>query len=201
MVGVALIGGSVPVDVELPPLALDEDKPVPSDGLDETGVVWHPIAIPVDDEIGGLRIDHLRVAVVAKDVVDALAIDAELAIGEHPTVAVGERIAPTGNDQSSRVAVGHLPRRHRLRKPPDFDRCPAIGAHDDPRHDDGLSDAKLFGGDRPRCRLMVEAGRGRRERHHCQGDAPASAPWRRAGQRPPSPRSRQQGDCQQERRG
>jgi hypothetical protein len=25
----------------LPPLALDEDKPVPPDGLDETGVVWH----------------------------------------------------------------------------------------------------------------------------------------------------------------
>ena len=160
----------------------------------------HAVVVAVDDEIGGLRIDDRGVAVVAQNVVDSRAVDAELAVGEHPAVAVGERVGPPGDDQPPRIAVGNRPRRHRRAEPLDVDRRPPVGEHRHPRHGDRLGDPDVFHGCRPGRGKTLEQQRGRDHRPDGQEHATPPTPHRGASERPPPPpHSRQQRGGQGER--
>ena len=199
VVGVALIGRGVPIDVELPPLALDEHEALLPCGLHDPCVHRHAVVVAVDDEIGGLRIDDRGVAVLAQNAIDSGAVDAELPVGEHPAMAVGERVGPPGDDQPPYIAVGHRPRRHRRAEPLDVDRCSPVGEHRHPRDVDRLGDPDLCHGCRPGRGKTLEEQRGRD--HRPDGEEHASPPPPRRGtlERPPPPRSRQQRGGQGER--
>ena len=193
VVGVALIGGGVPIDVELPPLALDEHEALLPCCLHDPCVHRHAVVVAVDDEIGGLRIDDRGVAVLAQNVIDSRAVDAELAVGEHPAMAVGERVGPPGDDQAPHIAIGNRPRRHRRAEPLDVDRCPPVGEHRHPQHVDRLSDPDVFQGCRPGLGKTLEDQRGRDHRPDGQEHASPPPPRRGTLQRPPPPpQSRQQ---------